>query len=275
MGQEIDKECAGAVVQVIDNCLVVCGGYHDSSCIVYDFQTREWSDLPPMLVDRHDAASAVVGKSLYVFGGRGRDIHGRDDALLAACERFDTASSLWQVLTPTGDTFRAITAAPYLPSGVILVFGASRDSGSTEVCLDAVQRFDSKSNQWLAAEDDGVTITPLNKTLEYPRAFIWQDRAFVLGTSLSGHRRGDKHNNPPHIELWAADLTTVKRSTTRPKDEAVWEKLVDMPTTNEVLGAVFVEEEIAETDPEAESRTGVKRKSTSAKSFSKVKKASS
>lgn len=92
-------------VEAIDGKIVAAGGRVDGSPgepldanEIYDPKTDRWSEAKPMPFKRSGSAHAVIGDTLYVFGGEGL-MQAFDDV-----EAFNVATNSWLILKsmPTG-----------------------------------------------------------------------------------------------------------------------------------------------------------------------------
>jgi len=130
---------------------------------IYDPETNDWSEAPPLAKKRQQHA-AVFGRNgkLYVFGGcacrggyswDGNEYSQRDDLLeqleqrrsVKEVEVYDPAAKTWTLAAPM-PTPRQLLAAALGADGRIYVIGGSRDYGSPGT--DLVEVYDPASNRW-------------------------------------------------------------------------------------------------------------------------------
>jgi N-acetylneuraminic acid mutarotase len=85
------------------------GWYPESKAWVYDTQTQNWSELPPMPTPRGALAAVAVGTNIYVVGGAkipaGMELAdglnpGGPVEILGTMEMFDTENKSWTLLRP-------------------------------------------------------------------------------------------------------------------------------------------------------------------------------
>lgn len=129
----------------------VCGGasqFRSTLDIVVRYRTREckWERLPPMCTSRRLCAAAVVGTSLYVFGGEDEEAWfsntSRHYRQLAAVERYDTISNTWSRMEDM-PTPRAGIAAIACAGLIYVVGGRVHDK-----VQPTAERFDAGIKRW-------------------------------------------------------------------------------------------------------------------------------
>lgn len=140
----------------INNKLIIAGGYIDdlptNTVECYDFQTKKWTDLPPMRCERVEPGMAELCGELYVFG----------DATPGDCwsrlvEKYDFATGKWQEVAPLLTPFKFVKVVAL--DGLLYAVG---DCASTMEC------YDPDINQWT------------QKTFKNGKS-IWFDIAGVSG----------------------------------------------------------------------------------------------
>ena len=78
---------------VVDDRMFCIGGYDGNDTLrtgeVYDFETNQWTPIPPMFVARSNAGAAVHNKKIYIVGGW-------DGVSLASAEVYDVVIGEWR-----------------------------------------------------------------------------------------------------------------------------------------------------------------------------------
>ena len=96
----------------------------------------QWSQLNPMPGRRADHVSAIVGQSLYVFGGTGDEI---DKIYL-----YNMNTGLWSILETQMPVPVSQTAIMVKGDNIIIAGGVTSDGKATAI----VQSFDTKTGSW-------------------------------------------------------------------------------------------------------------------------------
>lgn len=128
---------AGATAVTLNGLLYVMGGYDASNHAlsgvqVYNPTTNAWTTdpsagaIPPMLVARHSAASAVLNGRIYVFGG----VPDASSQPTNEAEVFDPALGIWKAIAPLPLPL-ALHAAAAL-AGKLYVLGGSDSTGAAQ-----------------------------------------------------------------------------------------------------------------------------------------------
>lgn len=128
---------AGATAVALNGLLYVMGGYDASSHAlsgvqVYNPTSNAWTTdphagaIPPMLVARHSAASAVLNGRIYVFGG----VPDASSQPTNEAEVFDPALGAWKAIAPLPLPL-ALHAAAAL-AGKLYVVGGSDSTGAAQ-----------------------------------------------------------------------------------------------------------------------------------------------
>ncbi len=139
---------------VVDGKIYIIGGYDrslpyggDATAIneVYDPETDTWSTKAPMLAEKCDYASAVVGDKIYIIGGGSLS-----DPLTTVTQIYDTKTDSWSYGAPFPSKFLSseragVTTGANAPVQ-IYVFGGLHDfNEETEY---SVRVYDPESDSW-------------------------------------------------------------------------------------------------------------------------------
>jgi len=175
----------GHVIAAVGQHLFFIGGASDnndvvSSCERYDTVSGRRSVMAAMSTPRINAASAVAGDCIYVFGGNTKfnDL----DTIQASGERYDTVSDRWSALPAIPSPFPSSpgrtksAAALHRRSGIIYVVGGHDGKRP----LESVERFDTARVSWLSSS------TPLPAAVDCHAAVCLHDSLFVLGGLIGG-----------------------------------------------------------------------------------------
>src|SRR5438034_785743 len=102
---------------------------------VYDPKANSWSTVAPMSVPRHHTAGGVIGRKLYVVGGRGHS------EAATALEEYDPQTDTWTTLAPM-PTGRSGIAAGVVHEE-LYVFG-----GEGARMFHEVEVYDPRGRRW-------------------------------------------------------------------------------------------------------------------------------
>ena len=110
---------------------------------VYDPETDEWTELPPLPSARNHLAAAGFDGRLYVVGGR---FDGGGSNNSAALERYDPSTQQWQSLAPM-PTARSGLAAAVL-NGRLVVVGGEVNPAIADGVYPQVEVYDFATDRW-------------------------------------------------------------------------------------------------------------------------------
>ena len=96
-----------------------------------DLRTWRWTERAPMPTPRGGIATAVVGSTIYTFGGEGNVVDGVN-SVFDQTEAYDTRRDRWQRLAPMpvprhGTAATAVGDTIYIPGGANLGGAAPMD----------------------------------------------------------------------------------------------------------------------------------------------------
>jgi N-acetylneuraminic acid mutarotase len=109
---------------------------------VFHTSSSTWNSVAPLTTNRSDPAAAVIGSTIYVFGGN------NNTGMLASAEAYDTANpGLGWVPRASMPTARVGPRAGVINGKVYVVGGMD----ASLVQLRTVERYDPVSNSWSTA----------------------------------------------------------------------------------------------------------------------------
>lgn len=214
--------------RVENEVVIVVGGAAGAGVMptveLFDPATRQWTLLPQMHQPRHRHAATVIGRRLFVTGGRslhGQDAdndtthlnHDDDEFILNSVESFDTSSCRWSELPPMYEA-RAAHVAVNL-DGSLCVLGGFRGNhhgsgdhymyelGDREVWPEenTMERFDLREDCWdiLPPIPGWRGRSMLNST-----AVVIKGRLYLCcGNDAANYNRGVDIFDP-RVQLWTS-----------------------------------------------------------------------
>jgi hypothetical protein len=142
--------------------------YESDHVEVYNPDTDEWLEMPPMLEGANHAGIAVLGNTIYFAGGfRARRHNGEKDSFIS----FHPASNQWEWLPPLPLARGAISLAGL--DGKIHAIGGRRNN----VVLDEHDVYDVVSGQWTKA-------APLPSARDHAGVGVLNGRIHIMGGRL-------------------------------------------------------------------------------------------
>jgi hypothetical protein len=118
--------------------------------------TDRWGSLPDMPTPRAGLAAAVVGRAIYVIGGRdsgGGPCSQAPGGELATVERFDIPTQTWSTVASLPSARSDLGAIAH--GGKLYVFGGCRVRRDFSIAfLDDVDVYNPRTNRWSTAPAD-------------------------------------------------------------------------------------------------------------------------
>jgi len=143
----------------------------------FNVRTRKWlpaSAIPDMPAPRDHAGAVVVGKTLYVVGGRDHGQHNVRGTVfsLDLRSRLDHGQPKWKVLNTTMPTPRGGLSAAAVGKKIYTFGGEGNPEAATGV-FPQVEAYDLKTNKWSKLADmtsprHGTSATALNGKIYIP-----------------------------------------------------------------------------------------------------------
>lgn len=131
--------------------------------------TSDGSEVTP----RHEAASVVIGKKLYIIGGRG----------LRPLEALDTNNNKWS--TVANSSYEINHFQPVVWNGKIYAIGAFTGPFPNETNVPNVKIFDPATKTW----SDGASI-PEARRRGSTGAVVYDNKIYIHGGNTNGHDGG-------------------------------------------------------------------------------------
>ena len=166
-----------------DRGLVVTGGSKGGAmdlCLLFDVATKKWEDMPPLITERYNHRSVLLGDCIYVVGGK--DV---DKKTLASVECLKVKSRQWSRLPDMAHAVCLPVIATY--RNKLFVFGGRDGSSKNRRCT---QVFDVTQNKW-------STLSPMPMECYYGAAVTLNDSIYVVG---GGARTCLKYS--PASDVW-------------------------------------------------------------------------
>ncbi|CAM6004286.1 unnamed protein product [Sphagnum balticum] len=129
---------------LLGNDVLVCGGFEESSCDLYNASINEWAaaaTIPPLPVAMFRFSMIALHTRPYVFGGKAGG-----DVILNIVYTFDT-SNTWSTRTPIERAVFDHTAVA-LDTNTALVCGGTNDGS---VVFSACYSYAAKEDVWSPA----------------------------------------------------------------------------------------------------------------------------
>lgn len=211
-------------------CTVVTNGSEENHIDCLDLETKQWSELPPMIGNRFSYGMAELNGQLYAVGG----FNGIENLL--SVEKWDPNSpEKWQVVAPMQSKRNKPGVTVY--NGLMYAFGCTEDFDSnsfefydpqtntwaeltppgesrasvgmcavkgllyavggrtaTGICT-MVERYDFKSDTW-------SELSPSGKYQEYIQCVGWMNRLLVLAESHEGDSKHAVEEYNPEKGKW-------------------------------------------------------------------------
>jgi hypothetical protein len=178
----------------------------------FDFEARAWSLVETTGMGpspRYNAATAVLGDTLYVFGG---SVSPNALAFEPSDELFalDLSTNVWSLVTSTGPSpaprlFHAMAADTATSS--LFVYGGGDENAFTGPFFDDTHRFDATTATWTELDADTSMIVDPGRIklglLARPSAATPSDEAPTL-FAVGGHDDGSLGNRNDVLALDAA-----------------------------------------------------------------------
>lgn len=179
------RERGAAGVTAYQGRIYVAGGQRAESATaefdVYDPATRQWQRLPDMPVAREHLAAVVVGRRLFVLGGR-------DDGRIGRTDVFNLATRRWEAPRAPMPTPRAGFAAAVF-DGLVYTFGGedAPGPGGLGSVFDDVEAYDPATDRWQA-------LPPMPQGLHGIQAATASGRIWIAGgATVQGYAPTDQH----------------------------------------------------------------------------------
>ncbi|WP_081096600.1 MULTISPECIES: DUF5011 domain-containing protein [Vibrio] len=164
-------------IQVIENKIYMVGGFNEHGDITrsaysYDLEAREWKTLASANVERYDSATAVIGDTLYVFGGNYSNFE---------YSSYNTQSDSWTSLGTyhplNRDKHTAVTSGKYIYVLKTELYGYG---------YQEVMRYDTELDTWQIRYFDVLNYA-------YRDTFIYKGRIYLVGgdDGIEGSSRVD------------------------------------------------------------------------------------
>ena len=143
--------------------LLVTGGYKGgvavNECWLYDFVTKKWEAMAPLITARYYHSSVTMGDCVHVIGGRGAD----KTTVLASVECFSISRRQWSRMPDLQQAVRVPVVVTY--GNKIFVFGgrdaANKDVRCTQV-LDSTRGQCTTQSDMIEACSFGAAVTMNN-----------------------------------------------------------------------------------------------------------------
>jgi N-acetylneuraminic acid mutarotase len=139
-------------------------GTYVSSVLKFDSRAQSWSEMAPMPAERSHAGACVVGRAIYIFGGRDDDAEATSTTYC-----FSTETNTWTTLSPM-PTVRQFYGVCVL-AGLIYVMGGQ--DRNEEIC-ELVHRFEPEANSW-------SEVAPMTVARSGCGAFVFGGSMHVVG----------------------------------------------------------------------------------------------
>ena len=154
-----------------DSYVYLLGGCEGDRCknnfYRYDPETNVWSELPPMLCERSQAAAVYFNKRIYVFGGY------LANRCLSSCEIFNFSTNEW-IIGPTMRENRRGCGAIFYENKIFIIGGSN-----CVTSLTSIEIFDPQKNEWYANSNSNQN--ELNIARVGVGITVCQDQLFVIG----------------------------------------------------------------------------------------------
>ena len=119
------------------------GGVTVDQCLLYDFITKKWEAMPPLITARYRHRSVSLGNCVYVVGG-----WGAGDKTLSSVECLNLTQRKWSSLPKMAQAVYYPMIATYCNK--IFVFGGVDEQNTTLRCS---QEFDTTRRKWSTLPD--------------------------------------------------------------------------------------------------------------------------
>ena len=204
----------------VDRGLLLTGGISSGvtvdKCWLFDFATKKWQAMSPLITARCFHRSVSLEDCVYVLGGEGVD-----KTVLPSVECLDVKSKQWSSLSEMTQAVFAPAVAMY--SNKMFVFGGRYEQNN--VCCTQV--FDTTRDQW-------STLSDMPQVCNIGAAIAMNDCIYVVGgydrTSLKYDPATDSwtrlsqpshnHSNAPAV-VWRGSILVAGGGGTKPESSVV------------------------------------------------------
>lgn len=178
----------GCAVGVVNNFLILCGGYKNSrnhvassACNIFDPRTMTWGTMCSLNVARAHSAIAVHNNKVYVFGGENRGF------FTNIVERYDFEEDRWERVSKFEKGISKTAACTF--DNYIYLIGGQTKLGKHVSNSKAVNVFDPVSNEWFSRPGLSAAVNGHAAFEMYDRRpdVFSRERCIYVVQRMSGH----------------------------------------------------------------------------------------